>query len=178
MSYDTDPGGCPKVRTSAYCCCCSVTKSSPAFATPWTAACQLSLFFTISQSLFIFMSIKSVMLSNHLILCRPLLLLPSVFPASGSFPMSWLFTLCGQSIGASASASVLPVNIQGWFLLGLTDLLSSSPRDSCKCLLQHHNSKASILWCQAFFMVQLSYQHINNQLIARWLVNQTSITGS
>ena len=105
MSCDTDPGGCPKVRTSAYCCCRSVAKSSPAFATPWTAACQPSLFFTISRSLFIFMSIKSVMLSNHLILCHPLLLLPSVFPASGSFPISWLFTLCGQSIGASASAS-------------------------------------------------------------------------
>ena len=69
------------------------------------------------------MSIESVMPSNHLILCRPLLLPPSIFPESGSFPVCWLFTSGGQSIGASASASVLPVNIQGWFLLGLTGLI-------------------------------------------------------
>ena len=63
------------------------------------------------------------MLSNHLILCLPLLL-PSIFPASGSFPMSQLPTSCDQSIGDSASASVLPMNIQGWFPLGLTGLLA------------------------------------------------------
>ena len=61
--------------------------------------------------------------SNHLVLCH-LLLLPSSFPASGSFPMSGLFASGGQSIGASASASVLPMNIQGWFLLGLNGLVS------------------------------------------------------
>ena len=63
------------------------------FATSWTAACLASLFFTISLSLLKLMSIESMMPSNHLILCRPLLLLPSIFPASGSFPMSRLFTL-------------------------------------------------------------------------------------
>ena len=62
--------------------------------------------------------------SNHLILCCPLLLLPSSFPASGSFQMSRLFASCGQSIGATASASVLPMNMQGWFPLGLTGLIS------------------------------------------------------
>ena len=62
--------------------------------------------------------------SNHLILCRPLLLLPSVIPNIRSFPMSRRFPSGGQSIGASASASVLPMNIQGWFSLGLTDLIS------------------------------------------------------
>ena len=62
--------------------------------------------------------------SNHLILCRPLLLLPSSFPLSGSFPMSWLFASGGQSIGASISASVFPMNVQGWFSLGLTCLIS------------------------------------------------------
>ena len=72
--------------------------------------------FTISQSLPKFMTVESVIPSNHLILCRPLLL---PFPASGSFPVSQLFTSGGQSIGASASASVLPVNIQGWFPLRL-----------------------------------------------------------
>ena len=76
-----------------------------------------------SWSLFKFMSIESVMLSNHLIFCHPLLLPPSS-PASGSFPMSQLFTSGGQSIGVSASASVLPMNIQGWFLLGLIGLMS------------------------------------------------------
>ena len=72
----------------------------------------------------------TVMLSNHLILCCPLLLLPSIFPASGSFPMSQLFTSGGQSTGASASASVLPMNIQGWYSLGLISFISYSPRDS------------------------------------------------
>ena len=70
-------------------------------------------------------------------------------PASGSFPMSWLFTLGGRTIGASASASVLPMNIQGWFPLGLInwfDLLII--QGTLKSLLQHHNPKASILQCQ------------------------------
>ena len=81
------------------------------FATPWTAACQASLSITNSQSLLKLMSIESVMPSNHLILCRPLLLLQS-FPASGSFQMSQLFTSGGQGIRVSASTSVLPINIQ------------------------------------------------------------------
>ena len=88
------------------------------FVTPWTAARQASLSFTISQSLLKLMSIELVMPPNHLILCHPLLLLHSIFPASGSFPMSWLFTSGGQSIGVSASASVLPMNNQDWFPLG------------------------------------------------------------
>ena len=81
------------------------------FAIPRTAAHQASLS-TISQSLLKLMFIESVMPYSHLVLCRPLLLLPSVFPASGSFPVSWLFTSGGQSIGPSAIASVLPMNIQ------------------------------------------------------------------
>ena len=94
------------------------------FATPWTAARQASLSITNSWSLPKPMSIESVMPSNHLILCCPLLLLPSVIPASGSFLMSQFFASGGQSIGASASALVLPVNVQGRFPLGLTDLIS------------------------------------------------------
>ena len=82
------------------------------FATPWTAAWQASLSFTISLSLLRFMPIESVMLSNHLILCHPLLFCLQSFPASGSFPMNRLFTSGGPSTGASASASVLPMNIQ------------------------------------------------------------------
>jgi len=84
------------------------------FANPWTAACQASLSITNSQSLSKLMSIESVMPSNHPILCRPLSHLQS-FPASGSFQMSQFFASGGQSIGVSASASVLPVNIQDWF---------------------------------------------------------------
>ena len=83
------------------------------FVTPWTAAHQASLSFTISQSVLQLMSIESVMPSNQLILCCPLLLLSSVFPSIRAFPVSWLFASGDQSIGASASASVLPVNIQG-----------------------------------------------------------------
>ena len=83
-------------------------------ATPWTAAHQASLSFTISRNLLKLMSIESVMPSNHLILCCPLLLLPSIFPNTGSFQMSQLFTSGGQNIGVSASTSVLPMNTQDW----------------------------------------------------------------
>ena len=91
------------------------------FLTPWTAACQAPLSCN-SRSLLKFMSIELVMLSNHLILCCPLLLCLQPFPASGSFSMNQLFASGGQSVEASAPASVLPVNIQGWFPLGLTSL--------------------------------------------------------
>ena len=87
--------------------------------TPWIEACQASLSITNSCSLLKLMFIELVMPSNHLILCHPLLL-----PASGSFPMSQFFASGGQSIGVSASASVLPMNIQDWFPLGLTGLIS------------------------------------------------------
>ena len=79
------------------------------------------------------------------------------FPASGSFPMSQVFTSGGQSIGASASASVLSMNVQSWFPLGLIALISSQSKFTLKSLLQHRSSKASILWHSAFFMVQLSH---------------------
>ena len=82
------------------------------FATPCTAKHQASLSITNSQSLLKLMSKESVMPSNHLILCRPLLLPPSIFPSIRSFPMSQLFASGGQSTGVSASASVLPMNIQ------------------------------------------------------------------
>ena len=94
------------------------------FATCWTAARQASLFITNSQSLLKLMSIKSVMPCNHLTLCRALLLLSQSFPASGSFPVIQFLASGGQRIGVSASASVLPMNIQDWFPLGLTGLNS------------------------------------------------------
>ena len=85
------------------------------FATPWTAACQSPLSFTVFQSLLRFMSTELLMLTNHLILCNLLLLSPSKFPSIRVFPVSRLLTSGGQSIGASAFASILPMNIQGWF---------------------------------------------------------------
>ena len=109
---------CPSV----YFSCSAVTS--------WTAARQASLSITNSRNLLKLMSIESVMPSNHLILCRPLLLLPSIFPSIRSFPMSQLFTSGGQSIGVSASASVLPMNIQDRFPLGWTGWISLQSRDS------------------------------------------------
>ena len=98
------------------------------FVTPWPATCQASLSITNSRNLLKFMSIESVMPFNHLILFRPLLFLPQSFPGSGSFPMSQFFTSGGQSIGVSALASVLPMNIQGWFPLGWTGWISWQPK--------------------------------------------------
>ena len=88
------------------------------------AARQASLSITNSWSLLKLMSIDSVMPSNHLILCHPLLLLPSIFPASGSYQMSQFFTSGGRSIGISASTSVLLRNIQDWFPVGGTSWIS------------------------------------------------------
>ena len=95
------------------------------FVTPWTAALQASLSITNSWSLLKLTSIESVMPSNHLIFCRPLLL-PSIFPSIRVFPVTQFFASGGQSIGVSvsASASVLPMNIQDWFPLGLTSWVS------------------------------------------------------
>ena len=109
--------------------------------------------------------------SNHLILCHPLLLPPSIFPASGSFPTSQFFTSGSQSIGVSASASVLPINIQDWFPIGLTGRISLQSRGTLKSHLQHHSSKASILWCSAFFIVQLSNPYMTTGktiALTRW----------
>ena len=83
-------------------------------------------------------------------------------PASGSSPMSWLFPSSGQSIGASISASVLPMNSQGWFPLGLTGLISLLSKGISN-LLQYHNSKASILQCSAFFMAHISHPYMTTR---------------
>ena len=95
---------------------------------------------------------------------------PQSFPASGSFPISRLFTLGGQNIGTSASASVLPMSIQGWFPLGLIDILAVQA--TLKSLLQHYSLKASILWHSAFFMVQLSHPYMTTGktlALTRWV---------
>ena len=130
---------------------CSVMSDS--LRLPWTAARQASLSITNSQSLLKLMSIESVMLSNHLILCFPLLLLPSIFPSIRVFsnesahrirwPDYWSFSF---SISPSNEYSGLISLRMGWL-----DLLAV--QGTLKSLLQHHSSKASILWCSAFFRV-------------------------
>ena len=111
------------------CYCCSVTKSCTTLSDPMDCSRPGSSVLHYLLELLKFMSIELVMLSNHLTFCHPLLLplllfLPSIFLASGSFPMSWLFPSGGQTIGASALASALPTNIKGWFPLGLTGFIS------------------------------------------------------
>ena len=130
------------------------------FATPWTAAPQAHLSITNSQSLPKFMSIKSVMPSNHLIFCCPFLLLPSIFPTIRVFsnesafhirwPKYWSFSF---SISPSYEHQGLVSFRMDWL-----DLLAV--QGTLKSLLQHHTSKASILPCSAFFIVQLSHLYM------------------
>ena len=84
------------------------------------------------------------------------------FPISGSFQISQFFISGGQSIRVSASASVLPMNIQDWFPLGWTGWISLQSK-GLKSLLQHHSSKASVLWCSTFFIVQLSHPYMTTK---------------
>ena len=136
--------------------CFSVAQSCPTLSTPWIVAHQDSLSFTISQSLLKLMSIELVIPSNCLILCCPLLLLPSTFPSIRVFSSEsalqirwskyWSFSF---SISLSNDCSGLISFRIGWF-----DLLAV--QGTFKSLLQHHSSKESILHCSAFFIVQLS----------------------
>ena len=147
------PGSLPSLLFS-----CSVVADS---ATPWTAAHQAFLSLTISWSLLKLLSIKLVMPSSHLVLCHPLLLLPSVLPSirilsSESalcirWPKHWGFNF---SISPSNEYSVLISFRMDWL-----DLLAV--HGTLKSLLQHHSSEASIFWCSAFFMVQLSHPYMD-----------------
>ena len=123
--------------------------------TPWTEAHQAP--FTLSWSLLKLMSTESVMLSNHLIFCLPLLLLPSVFPASSSFPMSQLFASGSQSWSFSFSPSNEYSGLVS-FRNDWLDLLAV--QGTLKSLLQHHSPKASVLRCSPLFMVQLSHLYM------------------
>ena len=129
--------------------------------TPWTAALQAPLSFTISQSLLTLMSIESVMLSNHLILCHPLLLLPSIFPSIRVFsnklilhirwPKYWSFTICPSSEYSGLNSFRID-----WFdLLAVQGILKS--------LLQHYSSKASIVQHSAFFIVQIIHPYMTTE---------------
>ena len=137
----------------------------------WTAARQASLCITISWSLLKLMSIESVMSSNHLILCHPLLLLPLIFPSIRvffnesalhiSWPKYWSFSF---SISPSNQYSGLISFRIDWFN-------SLAVQGTLKSLLQHHSSKASILHCSAFFMVQLSHPYMTTGktiVLTRW----------
>ena len=138
---------------------------------PWTTVCQASLFITNSQSLLKLMLIESVMPSNHLILCHPLLLLTSIFSSLRDFfnesgfhirwPKYWSFSF---SINPSKEYSGLIS-----FSIDLFDILAV--QGTLKSLLQHHSSKASILWCSAFFIVQLLHLYMTTGktvALTRW----------
>ena len=142
------------------------------FATPWTTACQASLFITNSWSLLKLMSIELVMPSNHLILCHPLLLLPSIFPSIRVFsnesvlhirwPKYWSFSF---SISPSNEYSGLISFRMDWLNILVV-------QGTLKSLLQHHSSKASILWRSAFSMVQLSHPYMTTGKtidLTRWI---------
>ena len=130
------------------------------FATPWTEACQASLYFTISLSLFKLMSIESVMPPNHLIFCCPLLLLSSIFPIIRVFsnesvlhiryPKYWSFSF---SIISSKEHPGLISFKMDWL-----DLLAV--QGTLKSLLQHHTLKATILWYSALFLIQLLHLYV------------------
>ena len=128
-------------------------------ATPCTASHQASLSITNAWSLFKLMSIKSVMPSNHLILCRPLLFLPSVFPSIRVFPNESVLCIRWPKYW-SFSFSISPSNEYSGlisFRMDWLDLLEV--QGTLRSLLQHHNSKASILQCSAFSMIQLSHPY-------------------
>ena len=146
-------------------CCCCVQSSSHVqlFVTPWTAAYQASLSLTTSWSLPKFMSIASLMPSSYLILQCPLLLLPQSLPASGAFPMSQLFVSEDQFIGVSASASVLPMSIQGWFPLRLTSLITLCPRKE-----PSGGFSSTTIWRHQFFSTMFYLQYSSHNCTSRF----------
>ena len=141
------------------------------FATPWTAAHQASLSITNSQRFLKLMSIETMIPSNHLILCHPLLLLPSIFPHSRVFSSESILHIRWPKYW-SFSFSISPSNEYAGlisFRMDWLDLLAV--QGTLRSLLQCHNSKASVLWCSAFFIVQLSYPYMTTGktiALTRW----------
>ena len=124
---------------------------------PWTAACQASLSITNSQSLLKLISIESVMPSNHLILCHPLLFPPSLFPSIRVFSNESVLLIRWAKYW-SFSFSISPSNeFSGLISFRMDWFNQIAAQGTLKSLLQHHSSKASILWCSAFFTIQLSH---------------------
>ena len=143
------------------------------FVTPWTAACQASLSIANSQSLLKLMSIESVMPSNHLISCCPLLLPPSIFPSIRVFSNESVLCIRWPNYW-SFSFSISPSNEYSGpisFRMDWLDLLAV--QGILKSLLQHHSSKASVLWCSAFFTVQHSHPYM--LLFSRWQIRLVSV---
>ena len=140
------------------------------FEIPWTAACQASLSVTNSQNLLKPMFIESVMPSNHLILCHPLLLPPSSFPASVFFPMSRIFTSVGQSIVASASALVLPMSTQDWSPLRWIGWISLQSKGLWR-VFSTQQFKSTNSLALRFFIVQLPHPYMTTGktiALTRW----------
>ena len=141
------------------------------FATLWTAACQASLSITNSQSLLKLMSTELVMPSNHCILCRPILLLPSIFPSIRVFSNESALRIWWPKY-RSFSFNINPSNEHPgliYFRMDWFDLLAI--QGTLKSLLEHHSSKASILWCSAFFIVQFSHTYMTTGktlALTRW----------
>ena len=125
------------------------------FVIPWTVARQASLSITNSRSLLKLMSIASVMPSNHLILCRPLLP-PSVFPSIRVFSNESALRIRWPKYCSLSFSISLSIEYSGLFSYRMDWLDLLAVQGTLKSLLQHHSSKASILWCSAFFIVQLS----------------------
>ena len=141
------------------------------FVTPWTAAHQASLSITNSQSLLKLMFIESVIPSNHLILCCPLLLPPSIFPSIRVFPNESVLHIRWPKYW-SFSFSISPFSEYSGLISFRIDWLDLfAGQGTLKSLLQHHSSKASILQCSAFFIVQLSHPYMTTgktTALTRW----------
>ena len=141
------------------------------FATPWTPAHQASLSITNSQGLLKLISIKSVMPFNHLILCHSLLLPPSIFPSIRVCSNESALPSGGQNNGVFGFSISLSNEYSGLisFRIDWSDLLAV--QEILRSLLQHHSSKASMLWCSAFFIVQLSHPYTTTgktTALTRW----------
>ena len=138
-------------------CYCSVTKSCPIV---WAAAYQASPSFTIHESLLKLMSIESMMPCNYLILCHPLLL-PSLFTSIRVFSDEFALHIRWSKFW-TFSVSISPSNVYLGLISFRTDWFDLlAVQGTLKSLLQHHNSKASIFWCSAFFMIQLSHPYLS-----------------
>ena len=140
------------------------------FVTPWTAACQDFLPITNSQSLLKLMSIEAVRPSNHLILCCPLLLLPSIFPSIRVFSNESTLRIRWPNYW-SLSFNISPSNDYSGLISLRTDWFDLAVQGTLKSLLQHHSSKASILRPSAFFVVQLSHPYVTTGktiALTRW----------
>ena len=142
-------------------CCCSVLSYAQLFVTPRTAAHQASLSFTNSWSLLKFMSIESVMPSNHLIVCHPLLLLTSIFPSLKVFSNKLVLHIRQPHCW---SFSISPFNEYSGFISFRINWFDLAVEGILKSLLQHHSSNTIILWHSTFFMVQILHDYWKEKL--------------